>query len=442
MDKKALWQAALGELEIVFSKANFITWLKNTFIHSFENGSVVIGVPSAFNKEWLQNKLHNQILETLNKLSPVPIKKIEYKVISQQEELNKINPLIVRSNTKTENRPGIGLSPKYRFENFIIGSSNRLAKAAAQAVAKNLGKSYNPLFIYGGVGLGKTHLMQAIGNEVLEQKKNKKVIYATCEEFTNEFIRAIQTNKINSFKEKYRDVDLFLIDDIQFLVGKDSTKEEFFHTFNALYQQGRQIVISSDRPPTALSVLEDRLVSRFQSGMVVDIALPDLETRAAILKQKRKEKGFPVPDEVINLIAQRVQKNIRELEGALTRIIAACQLSGEELTLELADQILTSLGGQQEKISLQKILEQVANFYGLDKESILDKKRDKRVALPRQIAMYLIRHELNYSFPEIGRQLKKDHSTVMYACDKIEKKIVQNSSLKQEISLIKTRLRY
>jgi len=441
MEKKSLWQAVLGELEITLSKASFTTWFKNTFIHSFEKGIVVIGVPDLFHKEWLEHKFHHQIQKILSKVSQKEIKKVEYKVINQSVILPKpaVKQVVSFSDKKIK-KIKTELNPNYSFENFVVGPSNRLAYAAAKAVAQSPGTVYNPLFIYGGAGLGKTHLMQAIGSEIVKNS-DKKVLYATCEKFTNEFVQAVQNSTINLFKEKYRNIDVLLIDDIQFLMGKDSTKEEFFHTFNALYQNNKQIVISSDRPPKALSSLEERLISRFEGGMLADILPPDLETRVAILNQKAKEKNYVLDQEIIEFIATKVQHNIRELEGALTRLVATCQLSGEPPTLEKATQILDNFSsGSKTRITIKKIIKEVSDFYGLKEEDILCKKRDKTLVHPRQVVMYLIRHELNFSFPKIGQELQRDHTTVIHGCEKIEKQIVQNHSLKQEISLIKTRL--
>jgi len=437
MDEKSLWQAVLGELEVSLSKASFTTWFRETFIHSFSNGVVVIGVPDAFHKEWLQNKYHEQILKTLNKLSPTKIKEVRYQIVTKKEFPLKPKPAPSSAALKKETiEPS--LNPFYTFHSFVVGPSNRLAHAAALSVAKAPGKIYNPLFIYGGAGLGKTHLLQAIGNAI---KDEKRTLYATCEKFATEFVQALQNGTINHFKEKYRNIDLLLIDDIQFLVGKEGTKEEFFHTFNALYQENKQIVISSDRPPKALSALEDRLVSRFEGGMIADILPPDLETRIAILNQKKKEKNYEVSDEIIEFIAQRVQQNVRELEGALTRLVAMCQLSGEPPTLEKASQIITNSGTPaRTRLTFKKIIEEVGRFYGLSFEDILAPKRDKSLAHPRQIVMYLLRHELNLSFPKIGRELKRDHTTVIHGCERIEKEIIQNQGLKQEILLLKSRL--
>ncbi|MCX6806558.1 MAG: chromosomal replication initiator protein DnaA [Candidatus Berkelbacteria bacterium] len=438
MDQKDLWQAVLGELEINLSKASFTTWFKDTFISSFENGVAVIGVPNLFHKEWLENKYKDEIFKTLSKLSSDKISEVKYKVITKKEiALPKTTPFIAK---KEKEAKEVTLNPLYTFNNFVIGSSNRLAHAAAKAVAKSPGKTYNPLFIYGGVGLGKTHLMQAIGNELLG-KGGVEVLYATCEKFTNEFIQSVQSGRASHFKNKYRNIDILLIDDIQFLANKESTQEEFFHTFNTLYQNNKQVVISSDRPPKALSSLEDRLVSRFEGGMVADISLPDLETRVAILKRKQQEKNYSISDEILELIAGNIEQNIRELEGVLTRLIATCQLSGEEPTMERANQILGSYSSQSKNsLNSEKVLNEVADFYGLKKEDILNRKRDRDLVHPRQIAMYLLRRELNYSYPKIGKELKRDHTTIIHGCGKIEKAITQDNGLKQEITLIKTRI--
>lgn len=441
MDLDGLWQTALGELEVSLSKANFSTWFKNTFIYSFDEGAgeIIIGVPNSFHKEWLENKFNPQILKTLLKLDS-RTKGLKYKVISKTAPA--LKPASAPALTPSfEKAKDVALNSYYTFETFVVGASNRLAHAASKAVAKKPGSVYNPLFLYGGVGLGKTHLMQAIGNTLVLKENNQRVVYATCEKFTNEFIKSVQTGRVTAFKERYRNANVLLIDDIQFLVGKDSTKEEFFHTFNALYQDGRQIVISSDRPPQALLALEDRLVSRFGGGMVADINPPDLETRIAILKQKRKEKAYQCQDEILEFIAEKVQQNIRELEGALTRLMATCQLQAQDPSLDLANQVLGSLWARvQGPVDINKIIGKVADFYGLKNEDLLNKRRDREFVHPRQIAMYLLRHELGYSFPKIGKELRRDHTTIMHGCEKIEKEIIQKSGLKQEITLIKSRI--
>ena len=343
MELKILWQAILGELEIILSQASFTTWFKDTFIYSCENGVFIIGVPDSFHKEWLENKYKKEITETVKKHCPEKIHELRYKIaIRAMPQPQKTVSSAVKQIISLNKSPNeILLNPNYTFDRFVVGASNRLAHAAALAVAKKPGDSYNPLFLYGGVGLGKTHLMQAIGNEIIK-RGDTKIVYATCEKFTNDYIEAVRAGRAAKFKNRYRNTDALLIDDIQFLVGKESTQEEFYHTFNALHQNNKQIVISSDRPPKALSALEERLVSRFQGGMIADISLPDLETRLAILKKKQKEKNYQIKDEILELIATKIQQNIRELEGVFTRLVANCQLSGEEPSLERANQILSS----------------------------------------------------------------------------------------------------
>lgn len=447
MDLDKIWKTALGELEIVLSKANFSTWFKDTFISSYKNGVVVIGVPNAFTKEWLQNKYHREILEVLKKNFP-HIDSLDYKVLSIHKLNNedkafkvskpafKPNPIIKNTQLNQEFK----LKPEYTFEKFVVGNSNKLAHAASLQVAKNPGKKYNPLFIYGGVGLGKTHLMQAIGHDLLQS--GKKVIYVSCEKFTNEFVYSIRNNATEKFKKKYRNTDALLVDDIQFLVGKGGTREEFFHTFNALHDKRRQIVISSDRPPKALSTLEDRLKSRFEWGMIVDIAPPDFETRKAILESKSQEKRFNLPDEVISQIAERVQSNIRELEGALNRLMAYVDLNNREPTIELVSQVLGSvISHKPSSLTFEKILDTVIKYYNVNLEDVLGRKRVKEIVIPRQIAMYLLRTELNYSFPQIATRIgKKDHTTIMYACGKIEKQLRTNLELQRDLNLIKEKL--
>jgi len=438
MDLKILWQAILGELEVTLSQASFTTWFKDSFIYDFEDGMMIIAVPDSFHKEWLENKFNAEIFKTIQKHCPKKVKQVKYK-IAVRKPVPTITAEAAAINSRSDTSD-VFLNPYYTFDKFVVGSSNRLAHAAALAVATKPGTSYNPLFLYGGVGLGKTHLMQAIGNNLLRQS-GLRVVYAPCEKFTNEYIRSIQTGKVNKFKEKYRNIDALLIDDVQFLIGKESTKEEFFHTFNALHQKNKQIVVSSDRPPKALSALEDRLISRFEGGMTADISPPDFETRLSILKQKEKEKNYSLSDDVLEFIASKVETNIRELEGTLTRLVATSQLAGEKPTLERAQQILSSFEKpKNDHLTIDKIITCVAQFYNIDKEDIINKKRDKELVHPRQIVMHLIRHELSHSYPKIGKELKRDHTTVMHGCKKIERNVVQNSNLKQEISLIKNKL--
>jgi len=444
--EKEIWQAALGQLEIILSKASFSTWFKNTSLILVEDGNFIISVPNAFTKEWFQKKYHKQICEVLENVTGEKVKKVEYQIGKFEEEPKKNkkeNIVSVTLNKEEEKTSNSQLNPKYIFETFVVGDSNRLAHAACVAVAKSPGKIYNPLFIYGGVGLGKTHLLQAIGNEILKKSPKKRVVYVSCEKFVNEFIQAISSGKIESFKNNYRNIDVLLIDDIQFLAGKEGTQEEFFHTFNSLYQEDKQIVISSDRPPKAIPTLEERLRSRFEWGMIADIQPPNLETRTAILEQKCLQRGYNMPKEVIHYIAKNIQYNIRELEGALNRIIAYCELNGVEPSLNLASQVLESFisNPKDRTISEDKIIKVVASFFNISQAEIKSSKRNKDLVLPRQIIMYLLREEVGYSFPKIAQILGgKDHTTIMYGCEKIKKEIQKNENFRREVQLIKEKI--
>ena len=441
MDLEKIWRTALGELEVVLSKANFTTWFKDTFISSYKNKGIIIGVPNAFTHEWLRNKYHQEIFAALKKIIP-DLEEIEYKVISKSAASQPKMDLQreTRVPRAQDEEIDFGLRPEYVFENFIVGNSNRLAHATAKAVAQQPGKKYNPLFIYGGVGLGKTHLIQAIGHAL--KKRGRKVIYVSCEKFTNEFIAAIRSNRTEAFKRKYRDIDALLIDDIEFLIGKEGTQEEFFHTFNALHEKHKQIIISSDRPPKAISTIEDRLKSRFEWGMIVDIVQPDFEMRKAILQSKAAEKNYKLPDEVISYIAEKIQQNVRELEGALNRLAAFIELNNEEPTVEIASQVLGKIiSPKPASISYEKILDSVSKHYNVSIDDLMSSKRVKEVVAPRQVAMYLLRNELNFSYPQIAARIgKKDHTTIMYACEKIEKNLRIDEILQKDLSSIKEKL--
>ncbi len=444
MNSEAIWEAALGELEVTLTKANFSTWFKNTFIYSVDKNKVVIGVPSSFYMEWLKNKYNKEILLALKKLIP-NLEIVEYKIASKtpevdQQELAEIKT--VKTEIKEKDPTQQTLNPKYRFENFIVGGNNKLAHAASLAVTEKLGSTYNPLFIWGGVGLGKTHLLQAIGNKTLEKHPRKKILYASCEKFTNDFIQAIQKGKAEKFKNQYRSIDLLLLDDVHFIAGKEGTQEEFFHTFNTLHQANKQIVLTSDKPPKAISSLENRLKSRFEWGLISDIQAPDFETRKAILQNKAQEKGIELPDDVSDYVAQNIQQNIRELEGALNRLIAHLKFYNLSPSVDVAVSALSSLISPKLKsISFDKIIEIVAGFYNIEVDELLGTKRTKEIVLPRQITMYLLRHELQYSFPQIATKIgKKDHTTIIYGCGKIEKQIKTSPDIQREISLIKEKL--
>ena len=449
-----LWQAILGEFELTLSKACFTTWFKNTFIIEQEDGHVVIGVPNNFSQAWLKSKYHQQIYNLLQSKTKDRIKEVLYKVQNLKEyevQAEQFKKIIIEEEKKalaedkviSVSRPQ-GLNPKYVFDSFVVGKANELAHAAALSVAAKPGLTYNPLFIYGGVGLGKTHLLQAVGNAVLLRDPDKKIVYATCEQFTNDFISAISSGRAERFNNVYRSADLLLIDDIQFLTGKEGTQEAFFHTFNHLHQMDKQIIITSDRPPKAIATLEDRLLSRFEWGMIADVGQPDLETRIAILEAKCKEKQFLIEREIIEYITMNIQNNIRELEGALNKIIAYHQLNKLAPTIENIKKILFSISESSKKtgsVSARQLIEAVTGFYDLSMDEILGKSREKRLAFPRQIIMFLLREELHCSYPMIGQELGgRDHTTAMHAYDKISGIVLKDEKLRQEINILKQKV--
>ena len=451
MEVQQIWQAALGELELALSKANFTTWFKNTFIFSYDDSSVTIGVPNTFTKAWLEKKYHSAILKALQKITDSKIRNVSYRVEARSTNARLISSSaaapIAPTTVKVEIEPTavnkFGLNHRYTFGNFVIGKGNELAQAASLAVAQKPGEAYNPLFIYGGVGLGKTHLMQAVGNQVLHLAPDKRVLYVSCEKFTNDFIKSISSNRVDRFKEAYRSVDVLLIDDIQFLAGKEGIQEAFFHTFNDLHQANRQIVITSDRPPKAIPALENRLISRFEWGMIADISTPDLETRTAILRSKLGEKNFRLDDDVIIHVATSIQNNIRELEGALNRIIAFHQLSGDRPTLESVKKILATVSAATQKRSVtpKQIINTVISFYDLKLDDLLGSCRKKSLAVPRQITMYLMREELRSSYPTIGQEIgDRDHTTAMHAYLKISQLVDSDEKINQDIKLIREKL--
>src|SRR3989339_1420035 len=446
MNNEQLWQAVLGEIELSLSRANFTTWFKNTFISSFEEDKVVICVPNMFTKAWLEKKYHKQIMEALQNISNKKINTIFYKV--ETRKTNPVGDLLKKMKIKkeTDNKEPVlvnrfGLNARYTFDNFIVGKGNELAHAACQAVAANPGNAYNPLFIYGGVGLGKTHLLQAIGHEVL--KNTDKILYVTCEKFTNDYVQSVKSGQAKDFKQKYRNVDLLLIDDIQFMAGKDGTQEEFFHTFNELHQTNKQIILTSDRPPKSIPALEKRLISRFEWGMIVDIVQPDIETRVAILEAKCKEKNYSLGPEILYYISNNISSNIRELEGALNRLIAYHEFNNSTPTIDSTKNVLSSLitNIQSKSITCKDILESVSKFFDVAHKEIIGKSRKKELVYPRQITMYLMRNEINTSYPTIGHELGgRDHTTAMHAFNKISKELDGNEKIKQDIESIKQRI--
>lgn len=457
MTIQQLWQAVLGELELIISKANFTTWFKNTGISSYEENRVIIFVPNNFTKEWLEKKYHLAILKALKNVTNGSIKNVEYKIEAgaaanfnnnlNQPTNNNLNDRVEQKTSKEDGRPtelaNHNLNPKYIFNNFIVGKNNELAHAAALAVAKNPGQVYNPLFIYGGVGLGKTHLLQAIGHRVLNENGKKRVLYVSCEKFTNDYITAIQNGQAESFEKKYRLVDVLLIDDIQFISGKERTQEAFFHTFNELHQHNRQVVISSDRPPKAIAEVEHRLLSRFEWGMIADISTPDLETKMAIIDSKAKERNYPLAPEITGYLAAVILNNIRELEGAINRIIAYSQLQNKILNLEEVKQITASItaDAQKKSITPRHIINIAAEYFDLKIDDIVSPCRKKSLAEPRQIIMFLIREELKTSYPTIGQELGgRDHTTVIHAYEKIKKNLKDNDKLRQDVNILKQKI--
>lgn len=449
MTNEEIWKTVLNEMEMSLSKANFVTWFKNTRIISIGSGQATISVPNGFVKEWVQNKFNKKIFQTLKDING-EIKEIKYVVgnpfVKEMDKKYDVKdlPLEQMSDTLSEAEvdPKTNLNKKYTFENFVVGSNNELAYAASMAVVKDLGKAYNPLFIYGGVGLGKTHILQAMANKILTDNPVKKILYIPCERMISEIIEGIKNKTIEGIKLKYSQNDVLVIDDIQFLASKESTQNIFFAAFNNLYNRDKQIILSSDRPPKALSAIEERLKSRFEGGMITDIGIPDFETRLAILKLKMKNKPVILPDEILEYISSNIQKNIRELEGALNRIIAVIDLTGREPTLKEVEKLLKAyIQASYKKTSAQTIIKTVCDFYGITINDLLKKSRKISLVKPRQIAMYLLREDTKASFPDIGSRLGgKDHSTVIHAYKKIIEEVDNSENLKQEINMIRERV--
>lgn len=449
MKASQVWQAALGELQMQMSKATFETWVKPSKVLSYEDGEFIIAVPTAFIKDWLESKLLSSIKRSL---SGILGRSVDVTIIVLQEEANAGEALLhgIASSEPPathEHKNGNGtsimsgnLNPNYKFENFVVGPSNRLAHAACLAVSEKPASTYNPLFIYGGVGLGKTHLLHAVGHKC--KTLGLESLYVSSEEFTNDLINAIRNQYTEGFRDKYRKIGVLLIDDIQFIAGKESTQEEFFHTFNTLHGNGKQIVISSDRPPKSMVTLEERLRSRFEWGLIADIQLPDIETRNAILRSKAEAMGVYVPPEVLDQIARQVQNNIRELEGALNRVIAYVQLTNTSLNVETARAALADLVSRpSSSLSLDEVLHVIADFYHLSVADLANRSRSKELVKPRQVAMYLAREELQATLPQIGEALGgRDHTTVMYGVDKISREVEQDDNLRREIVMIRERL--
>ncbi|MBM7867738.1 chromosomal replication initiator protein DnaA [Heliobacterium gestii] len=433
-----LWQQSLEILKQELKPASFDTWLKNTQLVTMQNGEAHIGVPNDLARDWLENRYATLVK---NALSVVLGESVEVRFFTPGPDNRRSEPAR-RSAPVEESSPPL-LNPKYTFDTFVVGNSNRFAHAAALAVAEAPAKAYNPLFVYGGVGLGKTHLMQAIGHFVIDQRPQSRVVYVSSEKFTNELINAIRDDKTVDFRNRYRNIDVLLIDDIQFLAGKERTQEEFFHTFNALHESSKQIIISSDRPPKEIPTLEDRLRSRFEWGLITDINPPDLETRIAILRKKAILENLDVPNEVMVFIANIIQSNIRELEGALNRVIAFASLSGKSLTSDVAEEALKSIipSHRAKVINIALIQNVVAEHFNMRVEDFKAKKRTRDVAFPRQIAMYLSREMIDVSLPKIGEEFGgRDHTTVIHAHEKITKDIEKDPQLEMTIQLLKEKI--
>ncbi|HZW83142.1 MAG TPA: chromosomal replication initiator protein DnaA [Candidatus Deferrimicrobium sp.] len=438
-----IWQKTLAILETQLTKPSFETWLKSTSLLSFDGSLVTIGVANEFAKDWLESRYANLIRTTVRNILNQEVQ-IRF-VIPDQLDTSQApkHTQTFRNERNYEDLNATQLNPKYTFDSFVIGNSNRFAHAASLAVAEAPAKAYNPLFIYGGVGLGKTHLMHAIGNYVLEQKPRARVLYVSSEKFTNELINAIRDDKNVDFRNRYRNIDVLLVDDIQFVAGKERTQEEFFHTFNALYEANKQLILSSDRPPKEIPTLEDRLRSRFEWGLITDIQAPDLETRIAILRKKAKLEDLEVPNEVMVYIADKIQSNIRELEGALIRVVAYSSLTSNEITTELAAEALKDIlpSAKPRQISINLIQQVVAEYYSIPLSDFKAKKRTRAVAFPRQIAMYLSRELTDFSLPKIGEEFGgRDHTTVIHAHEKILNDSKKDPNLEAVLNEIITRL--
>ncbi len=487
MDAKQVWRAALGELQVTLSPANFETWLRDTALVEVDDTRFRIAVPNGFAKDWLESRYRSLISQTLGRIVGYGVQ-VDFVVAATEGEgaagtepagnvardsASSDGESVVREAAPVAVGPGLlsrmieapqpraagptpqvriepgrvggeggtsNINPRYTFSNFIVGSANRLAHAASLSVAERPGHAYNPLFLYGGVGLGKTHLMHAIGNQVAAKFPRKRVVYATSEKFTNEFITSIQQGKIDEFRARYRRIDLLLIDDIQFIADKERTQEEFFHTFNAIHEDGKQIVLSSDRPPKAILTLEERLRSRFEWGLIADLTAPDLETRIAILRAKAEEGAVPIGSDVMEFIARKVVSNIRELEGALNRIVAYASMGAMPISIELAQAVLSNVlyNPKKRQITPERIAKAVSEYYGVALELLRGQKRDKAIVVPRQIAMFLMRSETDVSLLRIGAELGgRDHSTVLHACDKITRETSANDELRREISAVR-----
>jgi chromosomal replication initiator protein len=441
-----MWQAALGEIEVQVSRPNFVTWFKNSkFLHK-KGSAACIGLPNNFAKEWIENKYAKVVLGALRSLEE-SITKVDFVVVSSKQAAALRNRLTKQPVAEEQMSfpefkidPETGLNPRYSLNSYIVGKSNELAHAAATAIIEDIGKKYNPLFIYGGVGLGKTHLIQAVGNEIAAKYRGKvKVKYTSAEKFTNDVIWAIKNRRTETLKEKYRLVDVLIIDDIQFIIGKQATEEEFFHTFNALHENNKQIIISSDKPPKFMPELAERLRSRFEGGMLVDIAYPDYELRYAVLKTKAQERGLELHDEVLEVLANRIQRTLRELEGILNKIIFYQRTKQIAITTRVVEEILAEILQEPTRsINPNVVIKAVAESFEIAINDLIGASRKRELVGPRQVAMFLLRDMLDLSYPNIGERMgKRDHTTALYAYEKIAQEINKNQALNQKVISIK-----
>jgi chromosomal replication initiator protein len=440
-----VWNSVLAEIEVSVSRASFVTWFRNTALREDKAGNVVVSVPNIFAKQQLEVKYNDTIKELLEK-NGLKTSRITYSISpasTEKKEFTQPTPAPVaqpRATTPATSGTKPLLNGKYSFENFIVGSGNELAYAAGQAIATNPGTKYNPLFIYGGVGLGKTHLIQAIGNGIIANHPESRIVYVSTETFVNEFLDSIRFKK-QGFADRYRNADVLIIDDIQFIAGKEKTQEEFFHTFNALHQANKQIILTSDKPPKAIPTLEERLRSRFEWGMAIDIQPPDLETRQVILQTKAGQHGVVLKDEVVEFLAKNIQTNIRELEGSLNQLLAFCELRGFEPDLATAQALLKGKQHRPRHLTAKVIVEKCAQHFDISLHDILSPKRDKEIVMPRQVAMYLLRSELHLSFPKIAVELgRKDHTTAIHSVEKIERLLASDFVTRQHLQEIREKL--
>lgn len=457
MHQDDIWQAVLGELEVTLSQGNFITWFKNTRLLKQESGQVVIGVSNPFVKQTLEKKYGSLIASTLNKQG-IEVQQIEYKMLPASKLVTPIQAPIDFKNSQS-NSAGTqetlarhtttagpknfrqALNERYALDNFVVGDGNELAFAACQAITQKPGTKYNPLHLYGGVGIGKTHLIQAVGNALQARNPEAKVLYIATEQFVQEFVQALRNRSTASFARYYRSADVLIVDDVQFIAGKDKMQEEFFHTFNTLHQANKQIIMSSDKPPRDIVGLEDRLKSRFAGGMSIDMQIPDFETRCAIIQTKAQHHNGELDHGVVEYLAKNIQTNIRELEGALNQLLAYCEMRGLEPTLSIASSLLNVSKARPKHLSAKQIIERTARHFQIPVEEIVGPKRDKDIVVPRQVAMYILRNELKLSFPKIAKELgRKDHTTAIHSVEKIDKEVRVDASLRMAITEIRDHL--